>query len=199
MNRPDYAENFTLGDEFISSSNTTNKIKVEKGAYVMKICNVVDFPQYEKLVLYVDFVEGDNKGAFAKASLGQTSSWDRKGQVSVFYGNKSEKQFSAFVTSVVNSNPGFVWDWDERKLVNKFVVVVYGEEEFIARDGSIAVAVKPRFCRSTQALHEGKVTIPERKKLIQTLNQPKQETYENYQNYEYGNQNVEIDENDLPF
>ena len=39
--------------------------------------------------------------------------------------------FKGFITAVEKTNPGYTWDWDEKKLIGKNVIAVFGEEDLM--------------------------------------------------------------------
>ncbi len=71
--------------------------------------------------------------------------------------------FKGFITTLENSNPKFVWDFDESKLVGLKLVGVFGQEEYLDNDGNIKLATKLTQFRSLDKLDE--VKIPRVKKL----------------------------------
>lgn len=72
--------------------------------------------------------------------------------------------FKGLTTSIEDSNPGYIWNFDERTLPGKLVGFVFGEEEFLGRDGKPATNVKPQSARSVEAIRKG-VNVPEKKTL----------------------------------
>ena len=75
--------------------------------------------------------------------------------------------FKGFISAVEQSNPGFKWDFDERKLVGKTIGVVLGDEEYRKKDGSIGT--RPVFdkVRSAETIRGGHFDIPPLKKLAE--------------------------------
>jgi len=57
--------------------------------------------------------------------------------------NTTNSKFKGLITSIEASNEGFSFDFDEQKLVNKKVGLVFREEEFEGFDGEIKTATKP--------------------------------------------------------
>jgi len=76
----------------------------------------------------------------------------------------SLQYFKGFILAIEKSNPGYKWDWDEKKLSGKLFGGVFGQEEFRAGDGSIKLATKCRWVRSVEQVREG-VDIPDVKRL----------------------------------
>ena len=73
--------------------------------------------------------------------------------------------FKGFITAVEKSNPGYHWDWDEKKLIGKNVIAVFGDEEYEDKNGNIKIGTKLVEFRSLEAYKEGKITVPPLKKL----------------------------------
>ena len=136
--------------------------RIPAGIYGVKITNVIDNPTNEYLEIYCDIVKGEYAGYFKSlvdAGLTDTSRHFRS------YKTKALPFFKAFITSVELSNPGYVWDWDEKKLIGKNVIAVFGEEEYKDSEGNVKVATRIVEFRSLDAWKEGKIKVPEIKRL----------------------------------
>jgi hypothetical protein len=100
--------------------------------------------------------------------------------------------FKGFITAVENSNPGYKWDWDEKKLVGKNVIAVFGEEEYL-KDGQVKTSVKLVEFRSLDAYKEGKIKVPEIKRLSVPVQELESETNTT-------NEGISVfDDSELPF
>lgn len=111
-------------------------------------------------------------------------------------------RFRGLIKAVEESNPGFVWNWDEHSLINRRVGFIFREEEYESnQDSSIRTTVKPFACFPTHKLDE--VTVPAKKLLERPQGggftapapsqaaRPQQMSYQQFQ---------QADENDdLPF
>lgn len=65
---------------------------------------------------------------------------------------------ASFVTSVEESNPGFAFPWDNAAyLTGKRVGVVFGEEEYLAQDGTIKKGIKPFWFRDVNKVADAPV------------------------------------------
>ena len=132
------------------------------GIYGVKITKVVDVPDKEYLEVYSDITKGEYKDYFKTAvenGLKDTSRCIRS------YKSSALAFFKGFITAVEKTNPGYSWDWDEQKLVGKNVMAVVGEEEYIDDAGTVKTITKIVEFRSLQAFQEGKIKIPELRKL----------------------------------
>ena len=97
--------------------------------------------------------------------------WPAAGTHRVFvmdYNNRDQcsPEFKGLITSVEESNPGFVMQWgdgSERSLIGKLIGIVFREKEFMLQDGSgIGVTTKPMYACSVERIRDG-VKIPKRK------------------------------------
>jgi hypothetical protein len=160
--------------------------RLPAGIYGVKITKVVDNPQNQYLEIYCDIVKGDFKDYFktlTDAGLKDTSLSFRS------YKQNALPFFKAFITAVEKTNPGYHWDWDETKLVGKNVIAVFGEEEYLDKNGEVKVGTRVAEFRSVDAWKEGKLKVPELKKLP-----PKPEAIR-----EAPVEDTILDPNDLPF
>lgn len=152
----------------------------------VKITKVVDVPEREYFEVYCDIVKGEYAGYFkalTDAGLKDTSRHIRS------YKANALPFFKAFITAVEKTNPGYKWDWDEQKLVGKNVIAVFGQEEFLDNEGNVRVTTRVQEFRSLEAYNEGRIKVPELKKLPES-EKPVQETSANL---------PEISDADLPF
>ena len=112
------------------------------------------------------------------------------------------RMLKGFITSVENSNNGFVYDWNKEvdQLKGKKVGLVFGLEEYTNNDGETKTITKLNQFRSIDKINE--VKIPKVKLLNGDLIE-----YEEYKNrikvndlkQEFGSSVVEISNEELPF
>lgn len=145
--------NLDLSSEVVN--NGGGALVTETGPQRAKIVRVAD--NFEKCYLTLWFDLADQR--FSKDANGNFENWNRQGKIFVWYNEKAREQktFDAFITAITNSNQGFVWDWNEQKLVGKMMVVVYGEEEWKDNEGTIRTSIQPRMIRSTLALNNREI------------------------------------------
>lgn len=112
--------------------------KEEPGGYIVKITFVEDNPKKEYLRIEWDYVDDDLAGAHREC-------YDSYGfwPAPLFrsYKEKAAGMFKAFIESVEKSNEGFVWNWNERDLVGKWVGVVTREEEYTSNSGELKTRI----------------------------------------------------------
>ena len=117
--------------------------KLPVGGYVLKILkaevedgtNGMD----DSLKISFDIAEGEHTGFYADNYKNQTQE-DKKWKGTVYIripndDNKPEDQwirdrFRTFTYAVEDSNDGYHWDWDEKKLKNKLIGGVFNEKEY---------------------------------------------------------------------
>lgn len=148
------------GYDLINESGEFRKLPA--GVYGVRITKVVDKPENEYLEVYCDIAKGEYANYFK--SLVDNGLRDSSLHIRS-YKTKALPFFKAFITAVEKTNPGYKWDWDEQKLVGKAVMAVVGEEEYLDKEGNVKVGTKIVEFRSLQAYQEGKVKVPELKKL----------------------------------
>jgi len=173
------------GYDLISEAGEFKRLPA--GIYGVKITNVVDVPDKEYLEIYCDITKGEYANYFkalVDAGLTDTSRSCRS------YKTKAIPFFKAFITAVEKTNPGYQWDWDEKKLVGKNVIAVFGDEEYLDGEGNVKVASRVVEFRSIDAYKEGRIKVPELKKLDLPPKQGDEPVGSNLQ---------EISDDELPF
>ena len=154
-------------DEARKAANFTATEKLPKGAYVCKVLNV----KYEDgkdgnsdmLILQIDVTEGEKKDFFKnqyEANTAEDKKW--KGVIRIYVpkddGSEQDQwtqnSFAKWIAAFEESNKGFVWDWDEKKLKNKILGVVYGETGTVI-EGKEVVYTEARFGCSADKVRDG--------------------------------------------
>lgn len=134
------------------------------GAYVMTITEVIDNAEKQYLEIYSDVAQGEHKDFFRRMVMAGGMDASRSFRS---YKTSALVFFKRFIVSVEKSNQGYQWNWDEKSLIGKTVVAVFGEEEYVAKDGSVKTNVKIQEFRSVQALKENRIEIPAKKVLTE--------------------------------
>lgn len=130
---------------------------------------------FDQLIFNIDTTEKDSQPNFYKKrfqkdaeSDAMSAKWKGIYKLSVPKDDNSEederrkKAFKTFITCIEKSNNGYDWekaDWDEKTLVGKNFVGVFGIEEFENDQGIVVNFTRCRFIRSTDCDFE-KVTMP---------------------------------------
>lgn len=162
-----------------TQARTGAREQLPPGGYVCRIRGAREETSngYWRLVIAFDVHEGDHAGFFERRYKEDLQAgkekWPAAGTHRIFvldYNDQSKcsPEFKGFITSVEESNPGFIMQWgegSERALVGKLVGIVFREEEFFLQDGSgIGVATKPMYACGIGRIREG-VKVPKRKKV----------------------------------
>lgn len=120
-----------------------------------------------QLEVAYDIVEGEYKGYFGEQYDRMTEkNLDAKwpGVVRQLTEGTSLPFFKGMITAIVESNPGYVWDFDEQKLKGKLFGAIMREEEY-EKNGKVFLTTRCAFIRSVDSIRQGKFTIPEVRRL----------------------------------
>lgn len=199
--------------------------KIELGPHICKISDVrieknkgKEGKEFEVLVLVFDMTEPDKQAGFYARKFKEdadkdamTAKW--KGNFRINLPNddgfemdeKTKSNFKTIISSIEKSNNGYTWDWEEKSLIGKEFVGVFGIEEFESpTTGDLIYFTRCRFIRSKENMD--KITIPKVKLL--------DKTYMDYEEWEETRKdrmkkkdnnsnesvnNVDDQEDDLPF
>lgn len=136
--------------------------RLQPGGYVCRITMAEDVPAKEYLKLEYDIAEGPQTGYYhelykAKAFWG--------GTLYRSYKEKALSMFKGFLTAVKDSNPGFVFENQEKRLEGKLVGLVLAEEEYRGNDGSVKKRLYVSAVRSVDRIRKGDFIVPAIKKL----------------------------------
>lgn len=141
------------------------------GGYVCRIIKATVEQTKESmkdvLIILFDIAEGEYKDFYKKQfDRKKADNPDAKWQgiYRQLTEGKSLSFFKGMITAIENSNPGYIWDFDETKLKGKLFGGVFGQEEYKGNDGNIKLSTKCRIIRSVEQIQKG-VDIPEIKKL----------------------------------
>ena len=137
--------------------------RLTPGGYVCRITVAKDVPEKEYLKLEYDIAEGEFKGHWNELYKAK-SFWG--GTFFRSYKEKALSMFKGFLTAVKESNPGFVFENDEKRLEGKLVGLVLGEEEYRKKDGSDGTRLYVANVRSVDKIRKGDFVVPP-KKLLQ--------------------------------
>lgn len=155
--------------------------RLTPGGYICGITRVEDVPEREYLKIEYDIAEGEFKNYFRQL-FEKFGFWG--GSFIRSYKDNALPFFKAFTTAVEKSNKGYEFDYDEHKLVRKYIGLVLAEEEYISKYGEIKTRLYVASARSIDAIKQGDFKVPELKKL-------RQEQTTDYQ--------PALDDSDLPF
>ena len=100
----------------------------------------------EQLVVAIDITKGDFAGFYQKQFDGQTENKKWKGTCYLNIPNPSDEKFFVInktrfenaMFAIEESNKGYHWDWDEKKLKGKAVGLRFRTKEFVNNEGEIS-------------------------------------------------------------
>ena len=131
-----------------------------EGGYVCVITKVTDKPDKEYLEIEYDIAEGDFAGWWSKTAE-RAGFWG--GKLIRSYKVSAVGFFKGFITAVEQSNPGYVWNWNEQGLVGKAVGLVLGLEEYRKQDGSYKDRLYVARNTSVDKIRKREFTVPDYK------------------------------------
>ena len=184
----------------------SSRPKIPAGGYeaVIKTAEVKEYSgkngSYEMLEISFDITSGEYKDYYANDYRSQQSEDKRwKGvlrlNIPTDDGSDSDvwskRKFKTNITSVEESNPGYNWDWDERKLEGKKVGVLLQNKEWDF-NGKTGWTAQPYGFIDIQKIKDGDFTVPKDKPLQQSQ-QAQQADSSSKSDF------IEIKDDDLPF
>ena len=123
-------------DEAKKSASFEGTTSLPVGSYVAKILDVKTAEDSSYIDIRYDIIEGEYKDFFTnqynantqedKKYKGRTRIWAPKDDGSE-RDEWTKNSFAKWTISLEESNPGYVWDWDEKKWKNKKIGLVYGQ------------------------------------------------------------------------
>ena len=145
--------------------------RLSSGGYVCKIVSITDNPQKEYLKVVLDVAEGEFKNFGADAEKRNNNDWS---YIRMFrsYKEKAQGMFKAFLSALEKSNPNFkadAFDGDENKLIGLFIGIVLGFEEYLKKDGTVAVRTYVKTMTTVDKIHKHDYKVPDLKKLSQDV------------------------------
>lgn len=155
---------------------------------------------FEKLEVAVDIAEGEFKDYYQREfNMQQTEDKKWKGVIRQFVPSddgsekdmRTKQYFKALIEAVEDSNDGYHWDWDERKLKGKKVGLLLRNEEW-EFNGKTGWKAQPFKLVSVDKIRDGKFRVPQDKPLNNT-SAPAAFSMSSGADFE------EISDDDLPF
>lgn len=140
---------------------------LELGGHEVIIKNAYEYTGQKSgntsLKIEVDIAGNDKQAGFFQRQYDNNMMVDRKwpNGACKYISLKEEENcialFKGFTTAVENSNPGYVWNFDEKSLIGKKLCGVFALEEYEKQDGTIGTSVKLSQFRSLDKLPEVKI------------------------------------------
>ena len=182
--------------DFKKERSYVGREQLPVGGYVCQIeqAKVEENDWGSKLSIAFDVCEGEYAGIFArdyKNNTADNKKWRGVFRLNIPKDDGSERDawakraFGNFVWAVEESNPGFAWDWDEKKLKGKKCGFIFRNEEW-AMNGRSGWSTKAGGTDSIDNIRAGKFRLLADKPL------------KNKPSGSFGADSVD-DESDLPF
>lgn len=150
-----------------------------KGGYICEIKKIEEGKSQagnDVLRVFLDIAEGEYKGFFMEKYMNAPIVKDKEkkwGMISTILvldttTGDTNKNLKGFLTSVEESNAGFIVDkcWGDdfcKFFKGKLVGCVFGDEYFRGTDGQLHSSAKPRFYLSIDKIKKGEFKIPQDK------------------------------------
>ena len=145
------------------------------GGYVCKIlkAEVQTFEWGNKLVLSFDISEGEQRDFFKTDYNSQPDDrkkWRGVWRINLPSGDGSQQDtwkqnaINNLAACMQDSNPGYVWDWDETKLKGKALGILFREFEWEMEDRN-GVSTEAYSCTDIDSVRAGKFKISKRREL----------------------------------
>ena len=150
--------------------------KLSTGGYICKITLVDDVPfdastnKGDYLKIEYDIAVGEFKDYYKEQYEKFGNFWG--GTFFRSYKEKALGMFKHFIDCVEKSNAGFVWTWDEKTLMGKFVGLVLGEEEYENSNGEIKTRLYVSQVKTVEEIKNGDFKVPELKKIKKSTPAP---------------------------
>lgn len=156
--------------------------RIPAGGYICGIKRVTDVPEKEYLKIEFDICRGEYKNFFQKqydADTREDKKWPNAATTYRSYKDSAASMFRGFTNAIEKSNKNYHWDFDEKTLVNKIMGVILGDEEYMNQSGKVRVRTHVVAVRSTDTIENNQFTVPELKKLEQTVQTTPKEVFNN--------------------
>lgn len=170
------------GYENAQAMNAGERESIEPGGYICRIIGAeerLSKNNKKMLVIYFDIAEGEKADFYKRrfeedrnANTDVTKVVNWKGVYrQMLEGEKAINYLKGLMDTLKESNPGFEWDWDERKLAGLKFGGLFGREEYEKQDGTgTTFATKLRFIRTVDFIVKGNYEVPADRLLQRTEN-----------------------------
>lgn len=160
--------------------------------------------EFRFLMLAIDVAEGEYAGFWKKDYDGNTADdkkWRGTFRISVPKDDGTEQDgwtkrtFGNFIWAVQESNPGYVWNWDEKTLKGKKIGIIYRNREW-EMNGNTGWTTEAGGAICVEDCRAGKFKLLKDRPL---KNRPASSGSNGSSGYSASSPNVAADEDDLPF
>jgi len=154
--------------------------RLPDGGYICKIVKAVETVSKNgknMLEIYIDIAEGEYTGFYRRQY--DNSTYDPKkwhnGAI-CRQGTEGEQlpNFKGVISEIEKSNAGFKFDFDEKKLVGKYIGAIFGQEQYRAQNGELRFITRARYLRCTDHIRKNLFEVPKPKLLPENNGIPPQ-------------------------
>lgn len=181
------------------AERTVARETLPAGGYVAKImdANIISYDWGDVLKIDFDIAEGDFKGFFAndyRANTNDNKKWRGSYRINIptetnQYFENQKRSFNNLIACLEETNNGYHFDWDETKLKNKGIGVLFRNKEW-DYNGSTGWTTECCAVTTAQDIRDGNFKMPKDKPL-------KKQAAET--TYTTPFSPIDDDESDLPF
>lgn len=160
--------------EGYKAEKMTGSEPLPAGGYVAKIekAEVAEYSWGTVLVLMIDIAEGEYKDFFRrkyKADTNEDKRWKGTFRLNIpseksKYPESDRRIFNNFIYAIEAGNPGYTWDWNEAKLKNLLLGVLYRDREW-AMNGRTGWTTECAACTDVESIRAGDYKVPAPKPL----------------------------------
>ena len=158
-------------DSYSRTNVYEDSARLPPGGYVIGIIEVSEKSESwgDVLELKFDIAEGEHRGFYTEQYNGSRHEGKRyrgvyRMRVPKEDGSERDgwtiKRFNTDMLAIEESNPGFEWDWDERKLTGRLVGALFHEREYDI-DGRKGTYTALHSLRAAGKVRSGDFTLPE--------------------------------------
>ena len=152
---------------FEKKRSASTKETLHVGGYVCQIqgARIENYSNgFSSLILAIDVIEGDYKGIWKRDydnNTNEDKKWRGTFRVNIPSDDGSEqdawakRRFGGVVWAIEESNPGYTWDWDEKKLKGKKIGIIYRNREW-EMNGNTGWTTEAGGADSVENIREGK-------------------------------------------
>lgn len=157
--------------DYESTKTYSSSGRLPVGGYVLRIKNVKlekKDGMSDQLIFFFDIDEGEYQDYYNenyKAQTQEDKKWKGTYRLWCPQDDGSEKdewskrRFKTVMNAFEDSNPGFKWDWDEKKLNNKLIGGIFNNKEYDI-DGRNGFYTRCYSLTDVDAIRNGKFKIP---------------------------------------
>lgn len=158
-------------NDYEQTKGYSDSQQLPRGGYVCKIIGAkpIETKFGQSIKVAFDIAEGEYAGYYQEkydAKRDEDKKWPGTFLLNVPTDDGSQqdgwtkRKFKTFTTALEDSNPGYHFDWDEQKFINKMIGFVFNYREYIGNDGAAHMTPNVAASTSIEKIRSGGFTIP---------------------------------------